>query len=292
MLWSQYKLATIRRTEFLRKKNYRNSEYRKSEFQFSDSPDIGISKIISDRNLWNQKWNRNSTSNGGPRNWNQELEFPTKATREDPVVQERKSRQCMAARSNKTFKMACKYVNGKYIFHQPCGLWNAPCVQGCGYIHLLSSTPGSRKKCCTNGRLSSASDNFDKELMMNHGLEELPQFLRQAITSSPDFLQKSSTYNNLVTMAATVAGNYNDTNGFSQCGQGPQSVFMNGHVYHYMRIASSSLQNCGISYFIFDDVASLAGSVDAWNIDPVILSNICEGLRNENPYCLIYIFLA
>jgi hypothetical protein len=26
-----------------------------SEFQFSDSPDIGIQKIFSDRNLWNQK---------------------------------------------------------------------------------------------------------------------------------------------------------------------------------------------------------------------------------------------
>jgi hypothetical protein len=30
-----------------------------------------------------------------------------------------------------------------------------------------------------------------------------------------------------------------------------------------MRIASSTLQNCGISFFIFDDIASLAGSADA-----------------------------
>jgi hypothetical protein len=49
-----------------------------SEFQFSDSPDIGIQKIFSDRNLWNQKRNRNSAYNGGPRNWNQKSEFPTK----------------------------------------------------------------------------------------------------------------------------------------------------------------------------------------------------------------------
>ncbi len=35
-----------------------------------------------------------------------------------------------------------------------------------------------------NGCLSSASDNFDKELMMDHNLDELPQFLIQVITSS------------------------------------------------------------------------------------------------------------
>jgi hypothetical protein len=67
---------------------------------------------------------------------------------------------------------------------------------------------------------------------------------------------------------------------------------MNGRVHHYMRIASSTLQNCGISYFIFDYIASLAGSADTQNIDPVILSNICEGLRNENPYCIDLHFLG
>jgi hypothetical protein len=59
-----------------------------------------------------------------------------------------------------------------------------------------------------------------------------------------------------------------------------------------MRIASSTLQNCGISYFIFDDIASLAGSADTQNVDPVILSNICKGLRNENPYCIDLHFLG
>jgi hypothetical protein len=159
------------------------------------------------------------------------------------------------ARISKTFEMACKYVNGQYIFHQPCGLWNAPCVHGCGYIHLSSSMPGSRKKCCANDRLPSASDNFDEELMMDHEFDKLPQFLRKVITLSQEFLKKSSTYNNLVAMAATVVCNYNQTHGFSQRGQGPQSVFMNSHVHHYMRIASSTLQNCGISYYIFDDIA-------------------------------------
>jgi hypothetical protein len=197
------------------------------------------------------------------------------------------------ARLNKIFEMACKYVNGQYIFHQPCGLWNAPCVHGCGYICLSSSMPGTRKKCCADDCLSSASDNFDKELMMINDLDKLPQFLRQVITLSPEFLKKSSTYNNLLAMAATVLCNYNQTHGFSRCGQGPQSVFMIGHVHQYMRIASSTLQNCGISYFIiFDDIASLAGSVDTQNATPVILSNICKGLRNENLYCVDLRFLG
>ncbi len=112
--------------------------------------------------------------------------------------------------------------NGQYIFYQPCSLWNAPCVHGCGYIHLSSSMPGSRKKCCANGCLYSASDNFYKELMMDHNLDKMPIFLRQNITSSPNFLKKSSKYNNLVAMAATVVCNNNQTRGFSQRGQGPQ----------------------------------------------------------------------
>jgi hypothetical protein len=107
--------------------------------------------------------------------------------------------------------MACKYINGQYIFHQPCDLWNAPCVHGCGYNHLLSSMPGSKKKCCANGCLSSASDNFDKELMMDHELDNLLQFLRQVITLSLEFLKKSSTYNNLVAMAATVVCTFKQT---------------------------------------------------------------------------------
>jgi hypothetical protein len=165
------------------------------------------------------------------------------AVREDLAVQAHESRQRAAARSNKTHKMACKCINGKYIFHQPCSLWNKYCVHGCGYIHLSSSTPGSRKECCANSRLSSVSDNFDEELMMDYVLDELPLFVRKVILSSAKFLQKSSTYNNLVAMAATVVCNYNETAGFLRRGPGPQSVFLNGCVHHYLRIASSTLQN-------------------------------------------------
>ncbi len=38
------------------------------------------------------------------------------AAREEPVVRECKSRQCVVARSNKTFKMACKYINASIYF--------------------------------------------------------------------------------------------------------------------------------------------------------------------------------
>jgi hypothetical protein len=79
--------------------------------------------------------------------------------------------------------------------------------------------------------------------------------------------------------------NYNNTNGYTLRGHGPQSVFMNGCVHHYMRIASSTTQNCGISYLIFDDIASLAGSPERQNVDPIILSDICQGLKNEKTYC-------
>ena len=191
--------------------------------------------------------------------------------REDPVVRARESRQRAVAQGKKTHEMACKCVHGEYLFHQPCGLWNEPCVYGCGYIHLSNSTPGTRKKCCINGRLSSASANFDEDLMMGYVLDELPSFVRKVISSGNKFSQKSSTYNNLVAMAATVVCNYNETAGFTRHGPGPQSVFVNGHIHHYMRIASSASQNCCISYFIFDDIASLAWSADAQNIAFCIL---------------------
>ena len=59
------------------------------------------------------------------------------AAREEPGVREHESAQRAAARATRTFDMACKYVDGKYIFHQTCGLWNAPCVHGCGTFTYL-----------------------------------------------------------------------------------------------------------------------------------------------------------
>ena len=134
--------------------------------------------------------------------------------RQDPAVRARESRQRAVAQGKKIYLMACKYIDGDYLFHRPCGLWNEPCVHGCGYIHLSNSSPGTRKKCCVNGRLSSASENFDEGLMLGYVLDELPAFVRKVISNSNKFSQKSSTYNNLVAMAATVVCNYNETAGF------------------------------------------------------------------------------
>jgi hypothetical protein len=48
-----------------------------SEFWFDDFSTAEFKEKI-DRNIWNQKQNWKSASNGGPRNWNWKLEFPTK----------------------------------------------------------------------------------------------------------------------------------------------------------------------------------------------------------------------
>ena len=127
--------------------------------------------------------------------------------RANPAIREEENAQRAVARSNGVVDMACKYINGEYLFHQPCGIWNVPCRYGCGYIHLSSSTPGTRKKCCANGRLSSVSEEFDEELTVNYELELLPDFLRRILFTKMDFSQKSSTYNNLVAMAATDVSN-------------------------------------------------------------------------------------
>jgi hypothetical protein len=124
--------------------------------------------------------------------------------------------------------------------------------------HCMHRPGGAR----TRVRTTSSSKRGAKGCL----LDELPSFVRKVILNGNKFSQKSSTYNNLDSMAATVVCNYNETAGFPRRGPGPQSVFMNGLVYHYMRIASSTSQNCG----------SLAGSADAQNVDPLIMSDICS----------------
>ncbi len=82
--------------------NYRNFKYCKSEFQFSDSPDIGISKKNSDRSLQNRKQNQNFASDGGLRNWNQKSEFPTKVSKQ--------SRWILKQRRNADFEVYTKRI--------------------------------------------------------------------------------------------------------------------------------------------------------------------------------------
>jgi hypothetical protein len=120
---------------------------------------------------------------------------------------------------------------------------------------------------------------------------QIAPILRQVITSRLECLKKSSTYNNLASISATMVCNYNQTQGFSRRGQGPQSVFVNGRVHHYMRIASSILQNCGISYFLFwwySISCRLCGCMKHWSCDTV---KYLQSLRNEIHIALIYVFL-
>ena len=72
---------------------------------------------------------------------------------------------------------------------------------------------------------------------------------------------------------------------------GDQCVFMNGCVHHNMKVASSTAQNFGISYFIFDDIASLAGSAKRQNVDLTILSEFARGLRMRTHTAATYNFL-
>jgi hypothetical protein len=88
--------------------------------------------------------------------------------------------------------MATKFVilSGKFIFHQPCGLWKVDYCHGCGYIHLFSSTRETRKKCCADGILCSVISKFDKGLMISIALDKLPEFMRR-VTYSGDQLLKN-----------------------------------------------------------------------------------------------------
>ncbi len=111
------------------------------------------------------------------------------------------------------YEIATKFDTSShtYLYNQPCGLWNEECRHGCGYIHLSSSTSSTKKKCCAKGALSSVSHNFDEELKMRFGLDEMPLFMRLATTRCK-FCQDCTKYNNLFAMAATKVCIYCDNN--------------------------------------------------------------------------------
>ncbi len=158
---------------------------------------------------------------------------------------------------------------------------------------------GSNISCLSFGGSGRHADirhlptkNFDKELMVDHELNQFPNFLRLLISSCCGFSQKSSTYNNLVAMAATVACNYNNTNGYTRRGYGPESVFMNSRVHHYMRIASSTTQNCGyhISYLMTLHHLQAPLKDKMWT--PLYCQIFARVLRMKIHIAMIYVFLA
>ena len=210
-----------------------------------------------------------------------------RVARTQPDTREREAMNARSRRLKKTHEMACRYIpeTGEFTFHQPCGQWNKPCIHNCGYVHLSSSTIGTRKKCCAGGKLSYLSPNCNHDLLEWFELRELPNFMQQAVSSGAEFSANSSTYNNLLAMGATKVCNYESTPGFTNRGPGNACVFLNGRVHHYLRAATSTDLSMGITYFIFDQIASLAISANARNVNAEILEQIGSGLRTLNPYC-------
>jgi hypothetical protein len=142
--------------------------------------------------------------------------------------------------------MATKFDTSSrtYFYNQPSGLWNEECCHGCGYIHLLSSSNSSKKKCCANGALSSVSCNFDEGLIMQFDLDEMLLFLKM-VTTTHKFCQDCTKYNNLLAMApAKVCNDCNDP-GFTNQGTGIHCVTLSGRVHHFFtRVSSSNPQSC------------------------------------------------
>jgi hypothetical protein len=128
--------------------------------------------------------------------------------------------------------------------------------------------------------------------MEEQELTPLPPFLCEVIDGCDDFSTNSSTYNNLFSMAATQVCNYLDTPGWTNRGPGPAYVTLNGRLHHYMKIARSTDNSLGISYFIYDQVASQASVPNARNVDPTILDKIGTGLKEINRYCIDLQFLG
>jgi hypothetical protein len=122
-------------------------------------------------------------------------------------------------------EMATKFdcASCSYLFNQPCRMWNVECRQGCGYIHLSSSTPSTRRKCCANGLLSEASLNFDQDTILRFALDQLPAFMKSVLYSQ-ELDQQSTKYNNLLAMAATKVCNYIGRGGFTNLGPGNHCV--------------------------------------------------------------------
>ncbi len=227
------------------------------------------------------------------REWKQSVNTERQAVaREAPGVQENESKNRAAARAKRTYDMACPYKNGEFRFGQPCGSWSIPCVHGCGYIHLSSLTPRTRKKCCANGCMSINSNNCNSKLMTNLELREFPLFMRQAISSSPEFCKHSSTYNNLVAMGATKVCNYSERLGFENIGPGPFSVHLQGKLHHFFNLANSTNNSGGIGYFVFDNESALAASASSCNLDSCIMDIIARGLREIKPYSCQLRFLG
>ena len=205
--------------------------------------------------------------------------------RENSHVRAVEATQQRARRQARYIEMAFRYnsLTGEYLFHQPCGEWNSPCVHGCGYMHLSTSSPGTKKKCCAGGKLAYGSATYNLELLMLFDLDPLPEYMRN-VMMTPEFSKYSTTYNNYFAMGSTKVCNYSSNPGFTYRGPGPASVTLNGRVHHFMRPASSTNQSSGLAWFIFDTVAAESTVSSSQNVNPLIFDIIHRGLTQYNEY--------
>ena len=120
--------------------------------------------------------------------------------------------------------------------------WSIVC-QYCGCLHLSSASDAELRRCC----LCGAIDEFPTYVYER--LSPLPPYLFYVIVNDNTFSRNSSTYNNILSFAAT--GVANDSNGgFVNSSQGDNCVTINGRSYHFFPTASNIDPSGGLSYFI------------------------------------------
>jgi hypothetical protein len=117
--------------------------------------------------------------------------------------------------------------------------WNKPCKYGCGYIHLDSATPNMLSNCCYNGKLSPQTGlpeykKFGNLIPLSEEMQEL------FVDNIEHFGPLSSTYNNVLSMAAVGVENGNKATGVKNSHPGgferrvgDHCVTINGRTYHF-----------------------------------------------------------
>ncbi len=164
---------------------YREQENEQRRNRRSD-PEY-IKQENEQRRNWRSDPEYRARENEQQRNWHPDSEYREQENeqqrnrRSDPEYRARKNEQQCNRRTSTTYRttydMACTYKDGEFSFGQPCGKWSVPCVHSCGYFHLSSSTLGTRKKCCANGRMSISSKSCDSKLLAIFELRDFPLFM-------------------------------------------------------------------------------------------------------------------
>jgi hypothetical protein len=151
----------------------------------------------------------------------------------------------------------------------------------------LDNAINEEKKCCMCGLTS-----YNPDIFPYPQLSPLTSNMAEIFRDTLKFSQHSSTYNNILALAATGVENKRG-GGFEHDMHGPHAIKMNGRTYHFLKEATSSSTDpsCGLSYFIFDAQAALLahknnipGAVTG-EIDNRILQNVYQELSQINYLC-------